>query len=265
MDRQHINTSTNLKRPLPRARARARALVVARVIPPQWPGGDRNHLPSVLSKKIKLVVEVCEVPETINKYQLKSEPRSLLRWHCPARCRTQTQLLSGRGVIKYHLPSVLSKKIGFILDSWVVGQTTNKDQFKCEHSPPSVLVVSCVTPRPQLLSGRVRTNKSHPSCLKEKSPFFTQGSLYLMYLLVSRAGKTSDGGSVPLSLYRKVQLDCFSCGRTQIINLPENQKGYETFETTFGKLSARRIRFCPVHFCVGIILKVTLNNFQNNA
>ena len=38
-----------------------------------------------------------------------------------------------------------------------------------------------------------------------------------------------------------LQLDCFSCGRTRIINLVSNQKGYETFETTVGKLSARRI------------------------
>ena len=29
----------------------------------------------------------------------------------------------------------------------------------------------------------------------------------------------------------------------QEINLPTNQKGYDTFETTVGKLSARRIRF----------------------
>ena len=62
-----------------------------------------------------------------------------------------------------------------------------------------------------------------------------------------------------------VQLDYRSCGRTRIINLATNQKGYGTFETTVGKLSARRIRFCPVYFCLGIILKVILNNFQNNA
>ena len=62
-----------------------------------------------------------------------------------------------------------------------------------------------------------------------------------------------------------LQLDCWSATRTRIINLPTNQKGYDTFETTVGKLSARRIRFCPVYFCLGIILKVILNNFQNNA
>ena len=67
-----------------------------------------------------------------------------------------------------------------------------------------------------------------------------------------------------LSLAR-VQLDCRSSGRTRIINLPTNQKGYNTFETTVGKLSARRIQFFPVYFCLGILLKVILNNFQNNA
>ena len=46
---------------------------------------------------------------------------------------------------------------------------------------------------------------------------------------------------------------------------PTNQKGYDTFETTVGKLSARRIQICFDYFCLGIILKVILNNFQNNA
>ena len=36
-----------------------------------------------------------------------------------------------------------------------------------------------------------------------------------------------------------VQLDCFSWRRTRIINLATNQKGYDTFETIIGKLSAR--------------------------
>ena len=77
----------------------------------------------------------------------------------------------------------------------------------------------------------------------------------------------------PCRVYRKsvesgkcyIQLDCRSCGHTQIINLPTNQKGYDSFETTVGKLSARRIQICFVYFCLGIILKVILNNFQNNA
>ena len=62
-----------------------------------------------------------------------------------------------------------------------------------------------------------------------------------------------------------LQLDCWSATRTWIINLPTNQKGYDTFEATVGKLSARRIRFCPVYFCLGIILKVIQYNFQNDA
>ena len=41
-----------------------------------------------------------------------------------------------------------------------------------------------------------------------------------------------------------------SSGRTRIINLPTNQKGYDTFETTVGKLSARKIQIYPDWFCV---------------
>ena len=63
----------------------------------------------------------------------------------------------------------------------------------------------------------------------------------------------------------ELQLDCWSATRTQIINLPTNQKGYDTFETTAGKLSARRIQIYPDYFCLGIIFKVILNTFQNNA
>ena len=51
----------------------------------------------------------------------------------------------------------------------------------------------------------------------------------------------------------------------QNINLSANQQGYNTFETTVGKLSARRIQIFPVQFCLGIILKVIQYNFQNNA
>ena len=40
-----------------------------------------------------------------------------------------------------------------------------------------------------------------------------------------------------------------SSGRTRIINLPTNQKGYDTFETTVGKLSARKIQIYPDYFC----------------
>ena len=49
------------------------------------------------------------------------------------------------------------------------------------------------------------------------------------------------------------------------INLPAKQKGYGTFETTTGKLSARRTQICFDYFRSGIILKVILNNFQSNA
>ena len=62
-----------------------------------------------------------------------------------------------------------------------------------------------------------------------------------------------------------IQLDWASAPEPTKINLPANQKGYDTFETTVGKLSARRIKTSRVYFCLGIILKVILNNFQNNA
>ena len=62
-----------------------------------------------------------------------------------------------------------------------------------------------------------------------------------------------------------IQLDCRSFGRTQIFNLPTSQKGYDTFETTIGKLSARRIQIFWAYFCLGNILKVILNIFRNNA
>ena len=50
-----------------------------------------------------------------------------------------------------------------------------------------------------------------------------------------------------------VQLDCFSWRRTRIINLVSNQKGYDTFKTTVGKLSTRRIQIFPGYFCLGNI------------
>ena len=56
-----------------------------------------------------------------------------------------------------------------------------------------------------------------------------------------------------------------SATHRRIINLPTNQKGYDTFETTVGKLSTRRIQIYSDYFCLGIILKIILNNFQNNA
>ena len=62
-----------------------------------------------------------------------------------------------------------------------------------------------------------------------------------------------------------VQLDCRSGIRTRNIHVPTNQKGYDNSETAVGKLSARRIQICWAHFCLGIILKVILNTFQNDA
>ena len=49
------------------------------------------------------------------------------------------------------------------------------------------------------------------------------------------------------------------------INSRKTRKGYENSETTVEKLSARKIQIYPDYFCLGIILKVILNNFQNIA
>ena len=63
--------------------------------------------------------------------------------------------------------------------------------------------------------------------------------------------------------YEQVQLDCRSPRRTRKINLPTNKKGYDNSETVVEKLLARRIQIYPEYLCLGIILKVILNNFQN--
>ena len=58
-----------------------------------------------------------------------------------------------------------------------------------------------------------------------------------MYLLTYYVGKLKKKHVRML-----LQLDCFSWRRTRIINLVSSQKGYDTFETTVGKLSTRRIQ-----------------------
>ena len=50
---------------------------------------------------------------------------------------------------------------------------------------------------------------------------------------------------------RQLQLDWTPGARTRNINLPSKQKGYSEFETTYEKLSARRIQIFRVYyFCV---------------
>ena len=44
---------------------------------------------------------------------------------------------------------------------------------------PPTLVVARATPRAQLLSGRGRIDKSHPSCRKTKTQLFAWGCVYL--------------------------------------------------------------------------------------
>ena len=67
-------------------------------------------------------------------------------------------------------------------------------------------------------------------------------------------------GGRRLCVITDVQLDWTANTSRQKINLPTNQKGYDTFETTVGKLSTRRIQICLDYFCSGIVLKVILNN-----
>ena len=45
-----------------------------------------------------------------------------------------------------------------------------------------------------------------------------------------------------------IQLDWTSSLSRQKFNFPANQKGYDNFETTIGKLLARRIQICLVQF-----------------
>ena len=85
---------------------------------------------------------------------------------------------------------------------------------------------------------------------------------YLKWLLLS---PLCSNESPELNVGRFLQLDCRSATHTRKINLPTNQKGYDTFDTSIGKLLARRIQIYSDYFCLSIIVKVILNNFQNNA
>ena len=49
------------------------------------------------------------------------------------------------------------------------------------------------------------------------------------------------------------------------INLPAIWGTSEESETSELEYLTRRIKFCPVYFCLGIILKVIQYNFKNNA
>ena len=51
---------------------------------------------------------------------------------------------------------------------------------------------------------------------------------------------------------KKIQLDWTPNTSRQKINFLTNQRGYDTFETTVGKLSARKIQICWVYFSLTI-------------
>ena len=67
---------------------------------------------------------------------------------------------------------------------------------------------------------------------------------------VKNEKEDSDGESALNKL--AVQLDCLCVTSRQKINLPTNQRSYDTFETTVGKLSARRIQICCAYFSLVI-------------
>ena len=64
-----------------------------------------------------------------------------------------------------------------------------------------------------------------------------------------KAAHNSRFGKIVKSNGFWLQLDWTSNASRQKINLPMNQKGYDNFETTMRKLSARRIQICFYYFC----------------
>ena len=96
---------------------------------------------------------------------------------------------------------------------------------------------------------------------------FSKGSILSLFPRVNKSFVNVLRGILRFTreLHKDLQLDWASEIRTQKINSSTNQKGYDNSETTVRKLLARRIQICPVYFCSGTILKVILNNFQNNA
>ena len=87
----------------------------------------------------------------------------------------RAKLLSGRGVMEYHLPSVLSKKSRFYVRELGGMQITDKGHLKNEHRSPLAMVVDRAMPRAELLSGRGSIGHSHPTHLKAKTRFFLSG------------------------------------------------------------------------------------------
>ena len=67
-----------------------------------------------------------------------------------------------------------------------------------------------------------------------------------------------------LSLRSRLQLDWTASRRTQKVNSPVNQKGYDKSETTIRKLSARKIQICCAYFCVIHCDLFFQNSFPNN-
>ena len=63
----------------------------------------------------------------------------------------------------------------------------------------------------------------------------------------------------------RVQLDCTPSTRTRKINPLTNQKCYENFETTIGKLLAKRIQICGDCFCKDRFDLFFQNKFPNHV
>ena len=102
--------------------------------------------------------------------QFKNEPRSPPAL-IVARAMPRAKLLSGRGVMENHLPSVLGEKRRFYVESWGGVLTTIKHQLKTEPRSPPALVVARAMPRADRLSGRGSIGHSHPTHLKAKTRF----------------------------------------------------------------------------------------------
>ena len=95
----------------------------------------------------------------------------------------RAQLLKGRGVIGYHLSSVLATAFKSMPENGEVPQPINKCHLKNDHHPLE-FVVSGVTPRGQFLTGRGKIGKSHScSCLRRHHHFYVKVSFTLPFLI----------------------------------------------------------------------------------
>ena len=70
-------------------------------------------------------------------------------------------------------------------------------------------------------------------CIEEEEVYIYEDSLKLQLVWTPNMSRQK---IISQKTVGAIQLDCLSVAQTGIINLPTNQKGYGTFETTVGKL-----------------------------